>query len=147
MNPLDTNIENVRINAADIIFDHGILSLRLTISGNNFEQVYGGAALGGSPFYDTDTHPLSRHHIQPNVAADFISGILGVAGVNAWSQLPGQIIRIRRDPDSDNVVAIGHAVFDLWYHGDERFQSLKAAHIEAIKVEAQIEAPVEEVAA
>ena len=120
-------IRNAEIKKAEIqIAREFILEANLDLDFQPHGMTFGGYVLGGLP---DDTAAAAEHHTQPNLAADFIAGILQVAGVERWSQLPGRIIRIRGVfPDvagsQRHIHAIGHAVKDLWYDPSDRFETL-----------------------
>ena len=117
-------IRNAEIKSAEIQIARGfILEANLDLDFQPHGMTFGGFVLGS---YPDDSSKAGAHHTQPNFAADFIAGILQVAGVERWSQLPGRIIRIRGffgdvAGDRRHISAIGHAVKDLWYEPEARF--------------------------
>ncbi|MXP24843.1 hypothetical protein GRI39_02120 [Altererythrobacter indicus] len=117
-------ITNARISGADIVFEKGfILSAWVHLDFDHSGQGFGGFALGGSPF--DKVAMVASHHEQPNLAADFIGGVMVVAGVNKWSDLKDKIVRVRKTDEWAAVDAIGHPVKDIWYNPNERFAQLK----------------------
>lgn len=116
-------IENGVIESADIVFSRGFaLDCWLFLKFDGTSQGFGGYVLGGSPFDETAV--CARHADQTNLAADFIGGILAVAGVEKFSQLPGKVIRVQRETPMGAIVAIGHPIKDRWYRPAERFALL-----------------------
>lgn len=116
-------IENGRITNADILFSRGfILDCWLTLEFEGSGQGFGGFVLGGNPF-DDDAR-AARHGEQPNLAADFIGGIMAIADVEKFSDLKGKVIRVERETSMGPIVAIGHPFKDHWYRPTERFAAL-----------------------
>lgn len=118
------DIQNARIGSADINFDRGfILSAWLHLEFEGCGQGFGGYVLGGKP--DT-TCACNDHPNQPNLAADFIGHCMAIADVEQWSKMAGKIIRVKRADKYGKILAIGHAVKDLWYE-PEHSETFKAA--------------------
>lgn len=116
-------IENGRITSADIQFSRGfILDCVVSIEFDGSGQCFGGFVLGGSPF-DTSAK-CAEHANQPNVAADFIGGVMAVADVERFSDLKGKVVRVRRETKFGPIVAIGHPVKDRWYEPEKRIADL-----------------------
>lgn len=118
-------IENGRITSADIVFSRGfILDCNILIEFEASAQGFGGYVLGGKPFSDA---ACAKHEEQPNLAADWIAHVMAIADVEAFSKLPGKVIRVERETPYGRIVAIGHAFKDRWYRPDERIEVLRAA--------------------
>ncbi len=116
-------ITNGIIESADIVFSRGfILDCWLHLKFDGTGQGFGGYVLGGSPFDDA---VCAKHAEQPNFAADFIGGVLAIAGVEKFSALPGKVIRVRKNDEWGDIKAIGHPVKDLWYEPKVNFERLK----------------------
>lgn len=93
-----TQIENGTITGADIfVEDHGCLTFSLDIEFDGSRQAYGGYSL------DNDK------------GGPWIHKLLDALKVNAWSQLKGRTIRVRRDNTGGLIRAVGHAVKDSWF--------------------------------
>lgn len=117
-------IENGMIESADIMFSRGfILDCMVIFKFDGSGQGFGGFALGGNPF-DT-TAKVAEHDRQPNLAADYIGGVMAVAGVERFSDLPGKVLRVRRETPFGTITAIGHPIKDLWYVPEARFRELQ----------------------
>ena len=123
-------IFNAEIESADIRFDRGfILSCWVHLKWEGNAQGFGGYALGGSPF-DKDA-ACARHAEQKNFAADFIGGVLAVAGVDSFAKLPGKIVRVGKADDFGAILAIGHATKDRWYNPDQRLSAFRTEATDA----------------
>lgn len=113
----ERKISNGKITSADFsIADHGLLDCSLGIKSEGFHQGFGGYKLSG----------IGDNLIDPddfNYAAIFIVRILEVVGVDKWSQLVGQPIRI--DSDWSKIYRIGNFLEDKWFDPKEVFDSLK----------------------
>lgn len=83
--------------------DHGMLSAWLTLDYGGAEQGFGGYCL----------YTPSKFRQQKNYAGLFIWRVLETVGVSEWEQLPGKIIRVRKE--HTKVHAIGHIVKDIWF--------------------------------
>jgi hypothetical protein len=122
---VSASIENGRITSADITFSRGfILDCWVHIEFEGSGQGFGGYVLGGNPF--DASAACARHQEQANLAADFIGGVMAVADVEKFSELPGKVIRVRRDEPYGPIVAIGHPFKDRWYEPKSRFAMLAA---------------------
>lgn len=111
---------NAEIESADIRFDRGfILTCWITLKWEDAGQGIGGYVLGGSPF--DETAACAAHQDQPNLAADFIGGMMAVGGVEKFSDLKGKIVRVGKSSEWGDIVALGHPVKDRWYEPKERF--------------------------
>lgn len=118
-------IENGIITDADIKFSGGfILDCWLMLQFEGTGQGFGGYVLGGNPF-DT-TAACARHDRQKNLAADFIGGVMAVAGVESFSELKGKVIRVERETLMGPIIAIGHPINDRWYRPRDRMAMLQA---------------------
>ena len=116
-------IENGIIESADIVIERGfVLTCWITLTFDGSGQGFGGYVLGGSPFDYTSN--AAKHQDQPNIAADFIGGVLSVAGVERFSDLRGKVVRVQRDEPFGKIIAIGHPVKDIWYRPDIRMALL-----------------------
>lgn len=116
-------IENGVIESADIMFSRGfVLDCWIFLKFDGSGQGFGGYVLGGSPFDETAI--CARHAEQTNLAADFIGGVMAVAGVEKFSDLAGKVIRVERESPMGTIVAIGHPIKDRWYRPVERFALL-----------------------
>lgn len=123
---MSENIQNARITGADIVFSRGfILDCWVFLEFEGGAQGFGGYALGGNPF-DTKAK-VAEHDRQPNLAADFIGGVMAVADVEKFSELKGKVLRVERESPMGSIVAIGHAFKDKWYRPAERFEMLNAS--------------------
>ena len=117
------NAENGIIRTAEIQIDRGfVLTCWLGIEFANFHQGFGGYVLGGNPF--DGTAKCADHAHQANYAADFIGGVLAVVDVEKFSSLVGKTVRVKREGQSDTIVAIGHVVKDRWYEPTARFNAI-----------------------
>lgn len=125
------HVFNAEIESADIRFERGfILSAWVFLKWDGAGQGFGGFALGGSPF-DTDSK-AARHGDQRNIAADFIGGVMAVAGVEAWSQLAGKIVRVGVDEEYGSPIrALGHPTKERWYEPAKRFAELPSFEVPA----------------
>ena len=114
--------ENGRITAARIKFDRGfMLSVHLTFEFEGSGQGFGGWVLGGNPF---DGALACQHATQKNLAAEFIGGVMAVAGVEDWADLRGTIMRVRREGDDGRITSIGHAFKNMWFDPKARLGAL-----------------------
>jgi len=118
-------IFNAEIESADIRFDRGfILTCWVHLKWDGSGQGFGGYVLGGSPFDDA---LCAKHDAQANFAADFIGGVLTVAGVESFKDLPGRIVRVGKADDGwgGEILAIGHPTKERWYEPKERLAALR----------------------
>lgn len=116
-------IFNAEIEDVTIQFDRGFVFtcwVHLKWDGSN--QGFGGFVLGGSPF-DT-TAKCAEHGSQPNFAAEFIGGVMAVAGVVRFGDMKGKIVRVGKNDEYGEVIALGHAVKELWFDPRARFDAL-----------------------
>jgi hypothetical protein len=125
-------VENGRIANADIMFSRGfILDCWITLEFDGTGQGFGGYVLGGNPFDKPDVR-ASRHGEQPNLAADFIGGVMAVADVEKFSDLKGKVVRVEREQPMGPIIAIGHPFKDRWYRPGERFELLRKTRGEEV---------------
>lgn len=102
------------------IADHGVLSSFVHLDFGSSGQGFGGYTLG-----DLE---CKRHSAEGNYAAEFIVRVLLAAGVDEWSKLRGQTVRVKKDGFSGPIEAIGHIVDDdKWFCPDETFKSWNPA--------------------
>jgi len=113
----ERKISNGKIMSADLsIADHGLLDCSLGIKCYGFHQGFGGYKLSG----------IGEDLIDPNdfnYAAIMIVRILEVVGVDKWSRLVGQPVRI--DSDWNGIYRIGNFLEDDWFDPKEVFGGLK----------------------
>jgi hypothetical protein len=116
-------VENAIIQSAEIMFSRGfILDCWLFVDRASGTQGFGGWVLGGNPFSEAKC----AEHGGPNFAADFIGGMMAIAGVEKFSELKGRAIRIELDEKTGTIRGVGHVVKDIWYRPEPRFQVLTA---------------------
>ena len=116
-------IQTGEIGSADIVFSRGfILDCVIEVHFDGCVQCFGGYVLGGNPFSDAKA---SDHASQPNLAADFIGGVLAVADVDQFSKLKGRIIRVSRKSEFGPIKRIGHAYKNVWYGFEDRMKTFK----------------------
>ena len=95
--------ENALIKDADVfIEDHGILTATLLLDFGNSQQGFGGYALDNAN------------------CAVFIRHVLTTVGVERWSDLDGESIRVRSE--NGRIIAIGHFILDKWFDPSEVFK-------------------------
>jgi hypothetical protein len=98
--------------------DHGILTFWIQLDFGGAGQGFGGWALDGKPTSDYgDRAPI------PECGA-IIAAILRTLEVDSWEKLPGQIVRVRGT--HSGLIAIGHALKDMWCEPKKIFESMKA---------------------
>ena len=114
---------NAIIKSARITIDRGfVLSAWVDLDYGGSGQSFGGFVLGG-----VGDATCAKHKEQPNIAAEFIVGVMQAGDVESWHDLPGKTIRVRRSEPgvSGMIVAIGHIVReDRWFNPTERFAAL-----------------------
>lgn len=121
---------NAQIESAEVRFDRGfILTCWVFLDYDGSGQGFGGFVLGGSPF--DESAKCAEHYNQTNIAADFIGGVMAVAGVERFSDLKGNIIRVGKDDEWGDILAIGHPIKPLWYDPRARFKSITTANVSA----------------
>ena len=70
---------------------HGMMSSFLTLEGKGWGQSFGGYALDGP--YSNE----KRDRLCNTALGIWVAGVLRVAEVDDWSELPGKFVRIQRD--------------------------------------------------
>jgi len=113
-------IRNAVIDGAEINFDRDCLSAWVHLDYGGSGQGFGGYVLLLGPSY---THRKASEE-GPNYAGIFIEQVMRMAGVDAWSKLPGKTIRVRQT--HSGIEAIGHIVKDVWFWPREVFDNLEA---------------------
>ena len=105
------HVQNAVIDYADIRIERGFI---LTDAiGFNLEE--GGCqGLGG---YALHLGESSSNFTPSSPAGHFIFRLMEVAGVESFSKLKGQCVRIQRDGASfgANIIAVGHIVKNDWF--------------------------------
>jgi hypothetical protein len=85
-------------------------------------QGFGGYALGG---VGDDKTVCARHAEQPNLAAEWLVGVMRAAGVKNLSDCAGKVVRIGKQDEWATIDAIGHAVKnDRWFEPKKAFEAL-----------------------
>ncbi len=71
------------------------------------------------------------YNLRGGFAAIFIEGVLDALELTAWEDLPGTMVRVRReDGHNGRVVAIGHIIEDRWFDAEahaEKFRESASA--------------------
>lgn len=96
-----SNIENAKINGTFIgTEDHGIFSININFEGDGWSQ--------GTGHYFAAEGAVER----------WIKGVIKVVGVERWEDLPGKLVRIRRDGGglSGRIIAVGDIFKDNWFY-------------------------------
>lgn len=102
---------NAVVDDATIRIDRGFaLSMWLTLNYGGSIQGFGGWVLGGTP-----DAACGKHAEQKNLAAEWIVSCLRVCGVESVSECAGKVVRVRQTRPYGEVIAIGHAVKDIWF--------------------------------
>lgn len=106
---------NARIESAHLQFDRGVfLTVWLHLDfGDSTQQGFGGFVLGGNPYA---TMAANKHSEQPNLAGEFIGQVMAIAEVKRFDDLPGKIIRVRKEDKFAQISAIGHPTKDRWFN-------------------------------
>lgn len=114
---------NAEIESADIRFDRGVfLSCWVFLKwGGGTVQGFGGYVLGGDPFSDAK---CADHSGEGNFAAEFIGGVMSVAGVENFADMKGKIVRVGKNDDFGEILALGHPVKDRWFDAKKRMTAL-----------------------
>lgn len=115
-------VVNAVIESASIGLDRGfILSGWVFLDYGGGCQGFGGYVLGGMG----EDCACANHAGQPNLAAEFIVGVLKAAGVEKWGDLPGKTLRVQKTGHYGDIVAIGHVIKDdCWFNPKERFAAM-----------------------
>jgi hypothetical protein len=114
----EIEIKNAVIESAEITFsDRGVLDCWLHLDYGGTHQGFGGYALYLPPSF-------SHHKIQ-SVAGHHIFRVMKIAGVEKWSQLKGQTIRV--EASWSGIKRIGHIVKDDWYCPSDDFKTASDA--------------------
>jgi len=113
------SIVNAIITQADIEYHYDdVLVCNITVEyGDGSRQGVGSWPIGGNPFSD---NPQSRHSCQSNKAADFIGGMMVVAGVTAFSKVSGSVVRV--EISGDSIRSLGHIIKEVWYCPADRLE-------------------------
>lgn len=116
-------LENGRIRSADIfIEDHGLLTAFLDIEFDGSVQGFGG--------YGFDWNPRGGRRYSQNCAL-FVRRVLDTVGVSKWADLPGKIVRVKRNGSFGSIMEIGHAVKNQWFNPREEFEAAKKWEVSA----------------
>lgn len=100
---------NAVITNAEICLERGLLTSWITVEWSGGGQGFGGYHLGGPE------QPAPH-------AGIWIHGVLRAAGVEAWSELVGKVVRIRHT--HEKIHAIGraiHGVGHAWFTPSDAF--------------------------
>jgi len=119
-------VKNAVIESAELGIERGfVLSAWVMVEfGDGSSQGFGGFVLGG--IGDPKDVPSARHGEQPNVAAEFICGVLRAAGVDSWGDLPEKSIRVGLNEAFGTIIGIGHIIKDdRWFHPSKAFAALR----------------------
>ena len=99
------NVQNALIQSAEIVIDRGVfVTAWLRLDYGSSVQGFGGHAL----------YVKGRKERPFDCAGEFISRVLEVVGVEKWSQIPGNSIRV--EIDGGLISGIGHIIKDKWFH-------------------------------
>ena len=103
---------NAIIESATVRLDHDcFLSMWLFLKYDGAGQGFGGYVLGGLPDI-----AAGKHSEQKNIAAEFIVQCLRVCGVESVDACVGKVIRVRKKKEFGDILAIGHAIKDIWFY-------------------------------
>ena len=104
--------KNAVIKGASLMIeDHGILSSFLTLDYGGSGQGFGGYFLYSPSAWKEQDKGWTGH---------FIWRVLETVGVEDWSQLKGEVIRVRIE--SNFAVAIAHPISDNWFYPTKEFE-------------------------
>jgi len=124
-------VVNAIIDSAHIKIERGfLLDSWIFVKYESGGQGFGGFVLGG---IGDEKVPASRHAEQPNLAAEWLVSVLRAAGVEKWSEVPGKVIRVRRDHEGfgGRILGIGHAIKDdCWFMPEQRIAQLQREQID-----------------
>ena len=113
-------IQNARIEKARLGFDRDVFaSFSLTRDYGGSFQGFGGFVLDDKRpegiGAETETKPGHLYRPATAYGMEMIYRILRVVGVDDWSKLAGQHIRVeRKDTWNGEILRIGHIVKDVW---------------------------------
>ena len=121
-----SHISNAVVKTVNVGFHNGFcLTVWVTVKhAGGGEQGFGGFALGG-----TRSAGCGDHRNQPNLAGEFLVGLLLACEVDDLSDCVGKAIRVAREDAgfSASIVAIGHILDDdKWFNPSETFKQWKA---------------------
>jgi hypothetical protein len=122
-------VTNAIIESASIVIERGfILSGWVHLDFGGTCQGFGGFALGG---IGDQKVSLAQHGCQPNLAAEWLVGVLRASGVEKLSDCAGKVVRVGKDDEWGKVRAIGHAVkSDRWFNPEAAFSALEARKVQ-----------------
>lgn len=111
---------NAKIESVEITNDdYGVLTTWIGLDyGDGEHQGFGGYALylpKDFKYHTTQVIPAAGH---------FIWRVMEIADVTRWSQLPGKIIRVKKESELGKIEAIGHALNDDWFCPSQEFTEL-----------------------
>jgi hypothetical protein len=117
-------ITNGVVREAVVRFDRDIfLSVWLFIDHEDGgTQGFGGYVLGGLP-----SAACGKHDQQPNLAAEFLVGVMQACDVEKFNDCVGKAVRVMRESDdwSTPIVGIGHVIKnDRWFNAKERMKKM-----------------------
>lgn len=101
-------IKNAVITDARLLSEKGVVVGTLKVDyGDGRQQSFGNYAL---------FHPQGSAHFagQANLAGQFVSSVLRIAGVGSWGELNGKAVRVAGT--DEKIDAIGHIISDDWFH-------------------------------
>lgn len=116
-------VTNATISSASIVIERGFaLSGWVHVEFEGGGQGFGGYVLGG---IGDEKVPSAQHHKQPNLAAEWLVGVMRAAGVDNLKDCAGKVIRIAKDDEWATIRAIGHAVKnDRWFEPAKAFAAI-----------------------
>lgn len=107
------HVENAIITHCGVEVERGfILTVNLAVEMGCGSQGFGGYALGG--LLNT-TAAVNHHADQKNLMAEWIGGVLSVAGADSLNGCVGKVIRIGKSDKYGKIEGIGHAIKDVWF--------------------------------
>lgn len=101
--------------------DHGIMTCMLHIRFKVCEQSFGGFTL------DSKSESPGNHRTGTAYGMEFIMRILDVVYVPMWEDLCGKHLRVKRNDECEDIVAIGNIVKDKWFNPREDLASFLLA--------------------
>lgn len=106
--------ENGKVRSTSLGWSGGApcLTAWLHLEFDGSGQGFGGYA-HDEPLRDTRGEFLRREGSAWGM--EWISRVLSTLEVEAWEQLPGTIVRVRRESPLGSIVSIGHAYKDRWF--------------------------------